>query len=141
MVTLFVGNLPYSAADVDIALHFSAYDVVSAAMQHHDDTGRSKGFALVTVNNTDAANVSAQMHDTEFQGRKLIVREDRPPGDRPRREPRKERPSRESGGGSGGGGSGAGSWPEPAPCKVMFVGNLPWDVDSAQLSGYFPGRE
>ena len=130
MPTLFVGNLPFAATDVDIVFHFAAFGCTAATMQHHEDSGRSKGFALVTVN-ADVTTVSAQMHDTEFQGRTLIVREDRPRADRPKREPRGDRPPRRERApresrGSGGGGYNGDRNQEPAPCDTVYVGNLPW---------------
>eukprot|EP01051_Picozoa_sp_SAG22_P025119 SAG22_NODE_7289_length_754_cov_3.061069_2_plen_98_part_00 len=59
MPTLFVGNLPYSTTDEDIAFAFSSYGCSEAKV------------------GTDIETVSMAMHDTEFQGRRLIVREDR----------------------------------------------------------------
>mmetsp|Transcript_17879 Transcript_17879/g.33253 ORF Transcript_17879/g.33253 Transcript_17879/m.33253 type:complete len:187 (-) Transcript_17879:203-763(-) len=133
MTTLFVGNLPFDAKDEDISGLFAPYDCTSAAMQYYDDSKRSKGFALVTVN--DGPGAISNLHDTEFQGRKMIVREDRGPGRK------KERPPRRSGGGGGGGApqDGAPAAP-PAPCDTIYVSNLPWSVDSEELGTRFPGH-
>ena len=60
------------------------------------------------------------------------VREDRGPTDKTDRPPRVRKAK------------GARAKQEPAeavPSNTIFVGNLPWDVDSAQLATFFPGRE
>jgi len=131
MATLFVGNLPFQTTDEELAFAFSAFGCSSAAMQRHEDSGRSKGWALVVVG-TDAQTAINAMHDTEFQERKLLVREDRGPTDKTDRPPRVRKAK------------GARAKQEPAeavPSNTIFVGNLPWDVDSAQLATFFPGRE
>ena len=129
MATLFVGNLPFTATDEDINFLFSSFGCTEAKMQFHDDTGRAKGWALVSVS-SDSANVIAQMHDTEFQGRNLVVREDR--------KYRTGNPSNDfSDKQQGGGGYGGGGFDQqPEPCNTVYVGNLPWDVEDAQLIGY-----
>jgi nucleolin len=131
MATLFVGNLPFTATDEDINFLFSSFGCTEAKMQFHDDTGRSKGWALVSVS-SDSANVIAQMHDTEFQGRNLVVREDRKfrTGN-----PSNDFSEKQQGGGGGYGGGGFDQQPEP--CNTVYVGNLPWDVEDAQLIKYF----
>ena len=137
MATLFVGNVPFTASDEELAFAFSSCGCTSAVMQRHEDSGRPKGWALVTVS-TDAQSAIMQMHDTEFQGRKLLVREDRGPTEKdPNAAPRNRRSKGRGGGGGRGPREDLG---EPAPCNTVFVGNLPWDVDSALLGSYFPGR-
>ena len=135
MATLFVGNVPFSASDEDLAAAFAQVGCTSAVMQRHEDSGRPKGWALVTVS-FDAQSAILAMHDTEFEGRKLLVREDRGPTEKdPNAAPRNRRSK------ARGGGRGPREEPaEAAPCNTVFVGNLPWDVDSALLGSYFPGR-
>merc|ERR1719272_180866 len=154
MTTLFVGNLPFQATDEDIAFAFQSFGCTSAEMQKHDDSGRSKGWALVTVT-ADAASAIAGTLDSDFQGRKLLVREDRGPTPKEDRPPRprkekKERAPREEGA------EGADRPPrqrkpkaerkpredygEPVPSNTIFVGNLPWAVDAETLVPLFPGH-
>src|SRR4026207_1127889 len=52
-VRLFVGNLPYSATEVDIRQHFGTVgDPMQAVIPTDRDTGRPRGFAFV---DSDAA--------------------------------------------------------------------------------------
>ena len=47
-VRLFVGNLPYSATDVDIRQHFGTVgDPIQVVIPTDRDTGRPRGFAFV----------------------------------------------------------------------------------------------
>ena len=72
------------------------YGAVSeVALMTDHATGRSRGFAFVTMNTQEAATAAiAALNGKEFQGRALTVNEARP------MEPR------EGGGGGGGGGGG-----------------------------------
>mmetsp|Transcript_110407 Transcript_110407/g.321451 ORF Transcript_110407/g.321451 Transcript_110407/m.321451 type:complete len:204 (-) Transcript_110407:137-748(-) len=135
--TLFVGNLPFNTSDDDIALAFAAYGCTSAKMQYHEDSGRSKGWALVTVS-TDLATVAEQMNDTDFQGRNLLVREDR---GKVKKEPREPRAPRQQGEKPARKPRAPRDENEVVPeNNIIFVGNLPWDVDSDSLAAFFPGH-
>lgn len=120
MTTLYVGNLPFDTKDEDLKVSFDPYDCSKAEMQRRHD-GRSKGFALVVVAKADEA--TAALHDSEFAGRKMIVRADKGPTVRERK-PKKDRPPADA---------------DIAPCPTIYVGNLPFDVDSEQLATLFPG--
>jgi RNA recognition motif-containing protein len=93
---LYVGNLPWSVTDDVLTAHFSAHGQVDRVKVVMDrDTGRSRGFAFVTVNDENAANAMIQgLNGRELDGRALTVRkaEPKPPGG--------------GGGGFGGGGGG-----------------------------------
>lgn len=89
---LYVGNLPYSATADDLREAFSAYGTVSRSQVISDrDTGRSKGFGFVEMEDGADAAIEA-LNGKEFQGRRMTVNEARPREERPR------------GGGGGGGG-------------------------------------
>ena len=94
---LFIGNLPFSATENDIQDLFSQQGgVVEVSLMQDRMTGRSRGFAFVTMESPDAAQAAIQALDgSDFQGRPLKVNEARP---------REERPSFGGGGGGGGGG-------------------------------------
>ena len=94
---IYVGNLPYSAGDADLADAFSAFGTVESARVVTDrDSGRSKGFAFVEMATPeDAAKAIESLNGNEFMGRKMMVSEARP------QEPR-------TGGGGGRGGFGGG---------------------------------
>ena len=96
---LYVGNLPFSATDDELKQAFSAHGTVTdVALISDRVTGRSRGFAFVTMSTPEEANAAvAGMHGKDHAGRSLTVNIARP---------REERPARGGGGGYGGGGGG-----------------------------------
>ena len=88
--------------DDDLSNLFSQYGTVSSAkILKEKNTGRSKGFGFVEMEDEDAAKTAiATLNESEVQGRKLIVNESQP---RPEGSGYKK-----SGGGYGGGRSGGG---------------------------------
>lgn len=97
---LYVGNLPYSARDEDLAEAFGEFgEVASARVMMERDTGRSKGFGFVEMANGEDADAAIQgLNGKSMGGRDLVVNEARPMEPRPPR----------FGGGGGGGGRGYG---------------------------------
>ncbi|HEX6123257.1 MAG TPA: RNA-binding protein [Ktedonobacterales bacterium] len=100
---IYVGNLPYTADNEQLAQLFSAFgEIIEAAVVMDRETGRSKGFGFVQMaNEADARNAIASLNGTMFGNRTIRVNEAQP------------RPERSggyrSGGGYGGGyGSGGG---------------------------------
>ena len=85
---IYVGNLPWSASDQEIADAFSQHGAVEKATIIMDrESGRSKGFGFVTMNDADEANKAIEgMNGTEMGGRNLKVNEARPREDRPPRQ-------------------------------------------------------
>ena len=52
-----MGNLPWSISDQELADAFGAYgNVEKASIISDRDSGRSKGFGFVTMNDADEAN-------------------------------------------------------------------------------------
>ena len=92
---LFVGNLSFDMTENDLQDLFTPFGPVSEVNLMTDrSTGRSRGFAFVTMATPEAAQAAIQgMAGKDVQGRALTVNEARP---------REER----SGGGGGGGGRG-----------------------------------
>ncbi len=90
---LYVGNLSFDATEIDIQdLFAQAGTVQEAALMQDKFTGKSRGFAFVTMSTADEAQKAISLfHGKTLQGRPLTVNEARP---------REER----SGGGGGGGG-------------------------------------
>jgi len=78
-MTLFVGNLAWETGEEDLTQFMSGVgNVTGCEVQRHADTGRSKGWALVTFASPDEASYAMQQLNTqEMNGRKLNVREDR----------------------------------------------------------------
>jgi RNA recognition motif-containing protein len=92
---LYVGNLSYSTAEVDLQAAFSkAGPVKSVSLITDRDTGRSRGFAFVEMESqADAQKAISMLNGTQLGDRALTVnfakpREDRGGagfGDRPNR--------------------------------------------------------
>lgn len=84
---LYVGNLPFASTAQDLEALFSQVGTVSVVEIIFDKfTGRSRGFAFITMANGDEAQKAVeQFHGHEIEGRALSVniarpREERPPG-------------------------------------------------------------
>jgi RNA recognition motif-containing protein len=77
---LYVGNLPFSCSDVELADHFTGFGTVASARVVYDrQTGRSKGFGFVEMNtDEEAQNAVQELHGKDFMGRPLTVNEARP---------------------------------------------------------------
>jgi RNA recognition motif-containing protein len=97
---LFVGNLSYNTAESAIQTMFEQFGTVDEVFLARDrETGRSRGFAFVTMNNDDEARAAIEgTNGQQLEGRPLKVNE---------AQPREERGPR-GGGGYGGGGGGGG---------------------------------
>jgi len=76
---LYCGNLPYSISSDDVKYQFEKYGEVSNVKIIMDrETGRSKGFAFVTMPVTEDGEAAVQGLDGfELEGRKLKVNEAR----------------------------------------------------------------
>ena len=97
---IYVGNLPYSATEEDVSGLFAAYGPVERVKIITDrETGRSKGFAFVTLGDQSQLNASIEaLNGYDYQGRALRVNAS---------EPKESKPGGfRSGGGGGGGGYG-----------------------------------
>jgi cold-inducible RNA-binding protein len=84
-VRLFVGNLPYSATEVDIRQHFGTVgDPLQIVIPTDRETGRPRGFAFVDYDDRGVAERAVQqLHGQPFKGRPLSVSEARPREARP----------------------------------------------------------
>jgi RNA recognition motif-containing protein len=95
---IYVGNLVWEATHDDLYALFQEYGQVKRAQVITDkETGRSRGFGFVEMNNdSEAQKAIDALNGTPFKGRALTVNEARPREDR--------------GGGFGGGRSGGGGF-------------------------------
>lgn len=93
---LYVGNLSYTVTNANLEEMFQPFGAVRSAQVIEDrETGRSKGFGFVEMQDDNAAREAIQaLNDKEHDGRPLIVNEARP---------REERHGGRTGGGYGGG--------------------------------------
>ena len=79
MKKLYVGNLPYSFDTQKLEELFAQYGTVESVVIIKDrDTGRSKGFGFVELDNKGAAKAEKELNNKEFDGRALKVNEARP---------------------------------------------------------------
>ncbi|KAJ3105002.1 hypothetical protein HDU97_008610 [Phlyctochytrium planicorne] len=88
--TLFVGNLSWATTNEDLGDLFSKYGAVtSARIIQERETGRSRGFGFVEMEDDAALAAMEKLNGTTFQGRDIQVREGNAQGPRaPRRERR-----------------------------------------------------
>jgi RNA recognition motif-containing protein len=78
MATLYVGNINYRATEEDLKGLFSQFgEVTSAKIIKDRETGRSRGFGFVDLEN-GAEEAIQELDGYEFQGRKLRVNMARP---------------------------------------------------------------
>lgn len=98
---LFVGNLAFATTENDLQDAFAAFGTVMEVNLMLDRmTGKSRGFAFVTMSSAEEAEKAIQgMHGKNVGGRDLTVNVARP---------REERPGGGGGGGYRGGGGGGG---------------------------------
>jgi len=74
---LFVGSLPWSVDDNQLQSAFEAHGtVVSAKVIKDRETGRSRGFGFVEMeNSTDAEKAIKALNDSQLSGRNIVVNE------------------------------------------------------------------
>ena len=79
-MNLYVGNLPFSTNSDDLEQLFAEYGAVSSAQVIMDrDTGRSRGFAFVEMDNDDDARAAIEALDgVDVGGRNIKVNEAKP---------------------------------------------------------------
>jgi RNA recognition motif-containing protein len=100
---LYVGNLPFASTAQDLEALFGQVGTVSVVEIIFDKfTGRSRGFAFVTMGSDEEAQKCVEkFHGHEVEGRALAVNIARP---------REERAPRSGGFGGGGGGGDRGGY-------------------------------
>jgi cold-inducible RNA-binding protein len=83
---LYVGNLSFETTENDLQDLFEQHGQVNEVRLMMDRmTGKSRGFAFVTINdNTQATAAMNALNGQEFNGRPLTVNEARPREERPR---------------------------------------------------------
>ena len=90
---LYVGNLPFTATDQDLNDMFSQVGQVASAKVIMDrESGRSKGFGFVEMNNeAEGEKAIGELNNEEFLGKAISVSKARP------------KPATSGAGGGGGG--------------------------------------
>lgn len=94
---IYVGNLSYNTTQAALEEQFGAYgQVEEVAIINDRETGRPRGFAFVTMANSEEGQQAIDgMNGVELDGRTLTVNEARP---------------KPAGGGGRRGGGGGGRW-------------------------------
>ena len=88
MKNIYVGNLPFAFRNADLQKLFEEFgEVKSAKIVMDRDTGRSKGFGFVEIEDDAVAEKAIeQLNGKEANGRALRVNEARPKEPRPPRQ-------------------------------------------------------
>lgn len=77
--TLYVGNLPWATTEESLADAFRPHGaVISSRIITDKETGRSRGFGFVEVEDADAENMVNAMNGSDFGGRQIVVNEAKP---------------------------------------------------------------
>ncbi|CAK7336579.1 unnamed protein product [Dovyalis caffra] len=113
---IFVGNLPYDVDSEKLAMLFNQAGTVDIAeVIYNLETDTSRGFGFVTMSTVEESDKAVEMFSGyDLNGRLLTVNKALPRGSRAERPPRVSQPG-----------------------YRIYVGNLPWDVDSDRLEQLF----
>lgn len=75
-MSMYVGNLPFSADQSSLQTLFAPFgEVISARVMSDRETGRSRGFGFVEMETTDAKKALSGLEGAEIDGRKLRINE------------------------------------------------------------------
>ena len=84
MLNIYVGNLPYNTGNEELSQLFSQFGTIQRATVVMDrETGRSRGFGFVEMDDQDNGRVAIEaLNGQDFGGRALTVNEAKPRPDR-----------------------------------------------------------
>lgn len=76
-MNIYVGNLNYRIQEDDLKSVMERYGIVDSVKVIKDrDTGRSKGFAFVEMqNDNEAKKAIEELNEKELDGRQMVVKE------------------------------------------------------------------
>lgn len=78
-MNIYIGNLNYRVKEGDLLQVMEEYGVVSSVKVITDrETGRSKGFAFVEMDDDAASVAISKLNGAEYMGRTMVVKEARP---------------------------------------------------------------
>ena len=81
MVKIYIGNLSWETTDAGLKKAFERFGIVNDANVARDrDTGKSRGFGFVEMEDYPAMKAIEEMNGAKLDGRVLHVREARPRG-------------------------------------------------------------
>ncbi len=71
---LYIGNLPFSSSSQDLRAHFEPHgNVIDAKVMTDRDTGQTRGFGFVEMDDEGGQRAIDMLDGTEFGGRRLTV--------------------------------------------------------------------
>ncbi len=86
MKTIYLGNLPFTATEEEVANLFGQHgEVAKVSLVNDRETGRPRGFGFVEMPTEDATRAIDALDGFEYEGRALRVNEARDRGARPPR--------------------------------------------------------
>ncbi|PID80624.1 RNA-binding protein [bacterium DOLJORAL78_65_58] len=86
MITIYVGNLPLSATTDDVVALFQPHGQVrSATVMLNEETGQSRGFGFVEMDEQAAWEAIEALDGMLLQGHRLRINESRDRGKKPKR--------------------------------------------------------
>lgn len=78
-MNIYVGNLPFNTSNHELEELFSQFGTVESANIINDrETGRSRGFAFVEMDDEGAKRAIEELNGSDLGGRSLTVNEARP---------------------------------------------------------------
>ncbi len=78
-MNIYVGNLPFSTTSTELEELFGQYGPVdSAAVINDRETGRSRGFGFVEMDDAAAKTAIEELNGSDLGGRSLKVNQARP---------------------------------------------------------------
>ena len=78
-MNIYVGNLPFNTTNQSLEELFAPFGtVVSANVINDRETGRSRGFGFVEMDDASATRAISDLNGSDFGGRSLTVNEARP---------------------------------------------------------------
>jgi RNA recognition motif-containing protein len=99
-MNIFVSNINYATKEYELQDLFSEFGEVSSAKIITDkETGRSRGFGFIEMNDEEGQQAIEALNQKEFNGKVLNVSEAKPREEKPKRSFNN---NRSSGGGYGG---------------------------------------
>ena len=125
MKNIFVGNLDFNATEESVRSLFERYGAVNSARIMTDrDTGRSRGFAFVEMENeAEADQAISALNGYKMEGRALNVNEARPKPER------------------GFGGGGGNRWRTAAAVAAVLAARAAGGREPAVVAGSSDRRE
>ncbi|XP_010474694.1 PREDICTED: 28 kDa ribonucleoprotein, chloroplastic-like [Camelina sativa] len=73
---VYVGNLPWFTQPDGLREHFSKFGtIVSTRVLHDRKTGKNRVFAFLSFTNSEERDAALSLNETEYEGRRIIVRQ------------------------------------------------------------------